>query len=569
MSDIKSINELTVYDEEARKNIDTLKENKIDDITIINNNLILKANDVIKKEIDIPSKVVTVNNINPDNSGNVAINSNQIQEYDDYGLDKGNVHNYINHLCSENISSAKDLVIENKQLYLKQINGAKIGAGVTLTNTVESNSLPLDNYLSNGSYNKAIWEKGDTIHKERLNKLENVLYDNVEKTKTLPYEEYSYILNDMVPEGTWSPMPGQAPESVYYFNVLADSIGIDNIDFTGARMTITYNDGTQDVTRNLNNFSPEGDYYEENGSTDFYVSLISFVGPNEDKLGFICGSCNYDTDEETCYVIKKVTFEFKKVCNRIPDKYLGTIDCYKIDFSTSITFNDIMEKRKIAIPANEYYGLFEPVLTNKLTQAEANNPGPNLPSGGNNTYYYYQDGNNTHNFAINTRESLGWKGISIMDAKKAFSQGHLVFEYCRAKVRIITEVIWKNGEEPIIENSGTYTFINEGDEVKTVITPISVGHYVGAFRVNLYIMFTTPDSVVDGQGWVHNFRLVKVDTMLTRGKIPTKTSQLQNDSNFIIKDSDGLGKVDNILFNQSGELEITIGGITKTFTPKV
>lgn len=570
MSDIKSINELTIYDEEARKKIDTLQINKIDDIAIENNNLILKANNEIKKEIDIPNKVKTVNNSTPDNNGNVTINSIQIQEYDDYELNKGNVHNYINHLCSENISSAKDLTIENNQLYLKQLNGTKIGTGVKLStsSTVGSGLLPLDKYLSSGNYNKTVWEKGDSIHKEKLNKLEDVLYDNVEKTKMLPYEEYSYVLNDMAPEGTWSPMPGQAPEA-YYFNVLAESVGLDNMDLSESRMTITYNDGTQDITKTIDSdFSPEGSYYEVLGMVEFGVSLTTWVGPNDDKIGFLCGSYNYDTGVEDYYEIKRITFEVKKVRNPIADKFLGPIDCYKIDFSQSITFNDIMEGRKIAIPVNEYYGLYESILPNKLTQAEANKPGPNLPSGGENTYYYYLEGNNAHNFAINTSESLGWKGIAIMDSKELFFQGQLVFDYYRAKVRIINEVIWKEGDTPTTEDHDIYTFTNDTNETKSVVTQISVGHYVNAHKVNTYIMFTKPDSVV-GQGKVGNLRLVKVNTMLSRDKIPTKTSQLQNDSNFITKGSEGLGKIDNILFNQAGELEITINGVTKTFTPKV
>lgn len=105
MSDIKSINELAIYDEEARKNIDILQVNKIDDIVTKDYKLVLKANETVKKEIEIPSKIKTVNNVLPDESGNIIVAANQIQEYDEYGLDKGNIHNYINHFSSESISN--------------------------------------------------------------------------------------------------------------------------------------------------------------------------------------------------------------------------------------------------------------------------------------------------------------------------------------------------------------------------------------------------------------------------------------------------------------------------------
>ena len=66
-----------------------------------------------------------------------------------------------------------------------------------------------------------------------------------------------------------------------------------------------------------------------------------------------------------------------------------------------------------------------------------------------------------------------------------------------------------------------------------------------------------------------NINGIKVCDQTARNSIPTKTSQLENDSNFVT-DSVVNEKVDKsqLSFNSNGELVVTIDGISKTFVPK-
>lgn len=397
-----------------------------------------------------------------------------------------------------------------------------------------------------GSENNEILERLSKIKLDVVPTPSNIMAKDIcEKMSTLPYLLDKTILDKSNPKGTTNIVgEDEFPFEIPYFDInimeisasFPQAVCFIKYEIRGVEQELIINKGDIDETGHYEK------YYDDSYSNGIVLTILP-CGQNLDKMGILIMEVTNNSEEFG--TVKEVTMTLPFQKNIIRGNQIEKLSSWKIDFSDNIVLNSLLQKEKLPLSVNEYYGLHESILE-PLTQSEANQFHENIPHGGKNNYYIYIEKTNTHCFNIESKESEGWKGIKIENAKTLFTDGTLTFDYVASSVRIIVEVTWNKNEPPTIDSDVTYT--NPLVNLKTQSLDISISQYVKAFKVNVYILFTQPNGVNCDYSKVTNLRLVKRNTMLSRHEIPTKTSQLIDDIGFINEVPLDEGVLDNTIY---------------------
>lgn len=205
---------------------------------------------------------------------------------------------------------------------------------------------------------------------------------------------------------------------------------------------------------------------------------------------------------------------------------------------------------------------------------------------------------NVHIYVKNI-ESEGFRGIKLSNYNlKKYVINISFFNYTNIKVKIVQHIVWNSaGDEDFKVVYSNF----DGDKITERNISYVDDNAYACKKYDLYILFAVIDKDKDGYnnymtatiyensyfisanelvpaGGTKGQMLVKKSnanndvTWLNPPKIPTKVSELTNDSKFLTaipSEYINQEKLNAMFsFNSDGELVVTINGVTKTFVPK-
>lgn len=394
---------------------------------------------------------------------------------------------------------------------------------------------PLDIFDSQGNYIKTAWLVGDKISKERLDKVESAIYETVKKTIMLPIEKKTTALDNKSPIGKVEDLynsPYDVFEDSLFYQTLSTVKAPNNItvkvtyDNAGIETTeefVLMASGAYGSNPNMQEYS--GRFIGTENSKGISITIAPFY---ESDIGEVNKTVisfevyNIATDELITDTIKKATITLDIVEKQLDDKYLSSMNYDKL-FNIPYDIDNLNRGFSHALESYQMLGLYENIFTLKdcLSSFSLVNKYPDnvtAPTGRDNTVAASMNGDIT--MYAQSKHSEGGKGIHfVVPASTSY------FMQFHPDEDIVYELVKKTGdryEKKLINNfTGNDIYRELVDNPATNIP------------MDVWAIFSYKDEYVDPGKSVQNLTVYDATKFLSKRDIPTKTSQLINDSNFI------------------------------------
>ena len=356
-----------------------------------------------------------------------------------------------------------------------------------------------------------------------------------DKTKILPVKNTYTIFEDAVPH---------LQEEDYIFDSLQnEDMIISAIKFN---LNVTFNDGTNDITKDL--------ILESNGDGDgFYegndiVAVINYYKTEH----LICMDIIEPNKHITCNILR-ATLSCDAYSNLLQNHLIQNIDYNKIEDVPSILSSIVNGKNRI-LQGKEYYNLFDNLFiwdTNKFNERLDENSGVKQ--------------NLTIGRIIQVKQKDG-EGIGFGQHIPVDSSEDICI-VANAGVDVIIKVYNSTTKELI----DTLDYFENGS-----YTILKLNSYFLNGATSIFLAFTVKDSVTNFRGntYITDLIVYNDSSFLVKGELLTKTNikeyEPTDDYNPATKKyvDDTIASQPQISFNENGELVVTINGVSKTFVPK-
>ena len=355
-----------------------------------------------------------------------------------------------------------------------------------------------------------------------------------DKTSILPIKETTYVMQDAVPSSNFS----DEYSNVYLFDsvvfpnteevkkLYCEVTYIDNNIETTKNVELEYND-----TKPLLNESKMENYYFTDEINNFGIYFYSHCFDENNNqiekpnLMVILDAENYIFAE-----VKKATIWYVICSNLFKDEYIEGLNYSKIlhvpnelinisyGYNKALTFEEYINLKKNSV--NWYNG-----------DINLYNDAPYQTEAPDNTFKHI---NITNGLMINTKKPLLGKGIKIEN----YNYTQTYYIYYERSADVIIEIVDSNGK--IIDTISNYEYDTPVYGLKQT--------YLGAYSIDknldAYIIFSVKEGSTSTTNIVNNLRVVTMGTeilgyddienKIDKSEIPTKVSQLENDSNYLI-----------------------------------
>lgn len=300
---------------------------------------------------------------------------------------------------------------------------------------------------------------------------------------------------------------------------------------------ISYNDGTNDITKEVELISSNSVLDSDSDSSFKYIessdtgSFIIAFGFNYDinKFYIYVGYMTDDMDSPVFYAVKNATISYNYYSNLIRDEHITNIDYSKIN-NIPYQLNDIVNGMTKTLSIEEYANLFDNLF---VWDANKINERLDSTSGVKQNVYY------DHEIQIKQKDSEGigfgqYIPSSVMDEYKLFvSAGPdvIIKVYNRKSKKLLNQIDnFTYGEYKEIP---FYDHLNGTDGIFIAFT---VKDTVTDFYANTYVndlILCKSDGFLNKQEVNDKATKQYVDDSISSVVIPTKVSELTNDSGFI------------------------------------
>lgn len=381
-----------------------------------------------------------------------------------------------------------------------------------------------------------------------------------DKTEILPVAHKYVIFEDAVPRlmedtATYGAGAG-AGGGAYIFDNLQNT---DMIVYSAKfNLIISFNDGTEDITKNIN-----VDVNEQTGFTEYVDGYFVALEYNEDTNSIMVSVIkNVQTDNgynKIPCTVTKATFICILYSGLLKSNVIENIEYKKIT-NVPIELYYLTEGQNETLKSKEYYDLYDNSFIwdmNKINERLDENSGVTQ-----NTFITTYSGKV---IKVNQKDSEGIGFGQLVPIKRDKN----VAIFVRGEQDVIIKVYNPNTKELIFTMEDIY--INSFRYAKYTI-PF---HKVRDID-NIFIAFTVKDIPTNSFSNNRIFDLMVIDesTFLKKKEILTKTNTKEytptEDYNPATKKyvDDSIANQPTFSFNDSGELVVTIGNVTKTFVPK-
>ena len=380
-----------------------------------------------------------------------------------------------------------------------------------------------------------------------------------DKTEILPVANKYIIFEDAVPrlmEDTATYGTSGGINGAYIFDNLQNT---DMIVYSAKfNLIISFNDGTEDITKNIN-----VDVNEQTGFTEYVDDYFVVLDYNEDtNLIMVSVIKSIQTDdgrENIPCTITKATFICILYSGLLKNSVIENIKYNQI-IQVPDELDGLVNGELEALKCKEYYYLYDNSFVwdmNRINERLDENSGV------------------TQNTSVNTiarkvikvnqkdSEGIGFGQLVPINNKRQVSI------FARADVDVIIKVYNPNTKELMLtmnfDTNNSFEFI---------------GGYIQSYQLkginNIFIAFTTKDTPTNYEfdTKIHNLIVTDEYTFLKKEEVLTKANTKEytptGDYNPATKKyvDNAIANQPQISFNESGELVVTINGVSKTFVPK-
>ena len=371
-----------------------------------------------------------------------------------------------------------------------------------------------------------------------------------DKTEILPVKQNYTIFENSIPE---------LQEQEYIFNNLQN---VDMIPYsTFGELIISFNDGTEDITKTTTFRNFDDNYVDKIDYIDNFEIHLSY---SEDTNSFVASVNKWvlseDGHEETIpCTVTKGTFVCSTYSNLIEDYLIENIKYEQISEVPNELYY-LTDGRNETLKVKEYYNLYDNSFVwdmNKINERLDENSGVTQ-----NTFATTYSGKI---IKVNQKDSEGIGFGQLVPIKRDKN----VAIFVRGEQNVIIKVYNPNTKELIFTMEDIY--INSFRYAK-----YSIPFHKVRDIDNIFVAFTIKDTPTDSFENNRIFDLMVIDesTFLKKKEILTKTNTKEytptGDYNPATKKyvDDSIASQPQISFNNSGELVVTINGVSKTFVPK-
>ena len=380
-----------------------------------------------------------------------------------------------------------------------------------------------------------------------------------DKTEILPIANKYIVFKDAVPrlmEDTATYGAGVGINSAYIFDNLQNT---DMIVYSAKfNLIISFNDGTEDITKNI-----IVDVDEQTGFSayedDYFVALEYNEDTNLIMVSVIKGVQTDNGYNEIPCTVTKATFICILYSGLLKSNVIEDI-AYKKITNVPTELQYLTDGKNETLRSKEYYDLYDNSFVwdmNKINERLDENSGVTR-----NTF------SSTYNgkvIKVNQKDSEGIGFGQLVPIKRDKN----VCIFVQAEKDVIIKVYNPNTKELIFTMEDIY--INSFRYAKYSI-PF---HQVRDID-NIFIAFTIKDIPTDSfsNNTIYDLMVIDESTFLKKKEILTKTNTKEyvptGDYNPATKKyvDDSIANQPTFSFNDSGELVVTINGVSKTFVPK-
>ena len=404
------------------------------------------------------------------------------------------------------------------------------------------------------------FSKNEFGWKEKVNTNELVTKEYVDdKTEILPIANKYIVFKDAVPrlmEDTATYDAGVGINSAYIFDNLQNT---DMIVYSAKfNLIISFNDGTEDITKNIT-----VDVDEQTGFSGYEDDYFVALEYNEDT-NLIMVSVIKDVQTDNGYneipcTVTKATFICILYSGLLKSNVIEDI-AYKKITNVPTELQYLTDGRNETLRSKEYYNLYDNSFVwdmNKINERLDENSGVTR-----NTF------SSTYNgkvIKVNQKDSEGIGFGQLVPIKR--DKNVAIFVY--AEQDVIIKVYNPNTKELIFTMEDIY--INSFRYAK-----YSIPFHKVRDIDNIFIAFTIKDIPTDSfsNNTINDLIVIDESTFLKKKEILTKTNTKEytptSDYNPATKKyvDDAIASQPTFSFNDSGELVVTINGVSKTFVPK-
>ena len=408
--------------------------------------------------------------------------------------------------------------------------------------SARSNAHTLD-WNGNGWYQGKLSQDGTPTEDKDLTTKKYV----DDKTEILPVKNNYIIFEDVVPSST-----EVASNRLEYY--IFDSLQNEDMIISAVKynLNVTFNDGTNDRTMDLiiERSLKDGVFCEKDG----FGVQVSYSETNHAIRMILVNANDY-----TQYSILKATLNCYSYSNLLQDYHIENINYDKIK-EVPTALNSIANYKDFTLKGKEYYELYD-----NLSIWDANKFNERLDenSGVKRNEFFKLLGEDKYTLQIKQKDSEGigfGQHISIDNSKNV----HIVAD---AGVDVIIKIYNSTTKELI----GTLNYCEAGFYKTRIINK----DYLNGVT-SIFIAFTVKDSTESfyGNTYVNDLIVHYDSSFLVKEEILTKTNTKEyiptGDYNPATKKyvDDTIASQPQISFNDSGELVVTINGVSKTFVPK-
>ena len=408
--------------------------------------------------------------------------------------------------------------------------------------STKSNAHTLD-WNGNGWYQGKLSQDGTPTEDKDLTTKKYV----DDKTEILPVKNNYIIFEDVVPSST-----EVASNRLEYY--IFDSLQNEDMIISAVKynLNVTFNDGTNDRTMDLiiERSLKDGVFCEKDG----FGVQVSYSETNHAIRMILVNANDY-----TQYSILKATLNCYSYSNLLQDYHIENINYDKIK-EVPTALNSIANYKDFTLKGKEYYELYD-----NLSIWDANKFNERLDenSGVKRNEFFKLLGEDKYTLQIKQKDSEGigfGQHISIDNSKNV----HIVAD---AGVDVIIKIYNSTTKELI----GTLNYCEAGFYKTRIINK----DYLNGVT-SIFIAFTVKDSTESfyGNTYVNDLIVHYDSSFLVKEEILTKTNTKEyiptGDYNPATKKyvDDTIASQPQISFNDSGELVVTINGVSKTFVPK-
>ena len=404
------------------------------------------------------------------------------------------------------------------------------------------------------------FSKNEFGWKEKVNTNELVTKEYVDdKTEILPIANKYIVFKDAVPrlmEDTATYDAGVGINSAYIFDNLQNT---DMIVYSAKfNLIISFNDGTEDITKNIT-----VDVDEQTGFSGYEDNYFVALEYNEDT-NLIMVSVIKDVQTDNGYneipcTVTKATFICILYSGLLKSNVIEDI-AYKKITNVPTELQYLTDGRNETLRSKEYYNLYDNSFVwdmNKINERLDENSGVTR-----NTF------SSTYNgkvIKVNQKDSEGIGFGQLVP----ITRDKNVAIFVHAEQDVIIKVYNPNTKELIFTMEDIY--INSFRYAK-----YSIPFHKVRDIDNIFIAFTIKDIPTDSfsNNTINDLIVIDESTFLKKKEILTKTNTKEytptSDYNPATKKyvDDAIASQPTFSFNDSGELVVTINGVSKTFVPK-